>query len=248
VRRRTDVTTSVGRVGAPVQHYAEDHVAANWLFQATGIYAPVVGLALFAGALVSQQSWLLWISIVALGAGVLSGSMLGNWLFNMWPAGIRLDADGVLIGGVRWSERHPGQVRTGTAIAPRQHSQVFACPWNGVRQIGVTTDREALRSLRRKAEYRSGARGYKPVPLGNLAAPFMRAALVVWADTARAQFPEIRAPRNPLWVNFPGSGHDQPLWVVPTRHPAELRAALAALPQAAGIVGDPAAIIRAAVA
>ncbi|MGH3305329.1 MAG: hypothetical protein ACRDOK_27425 [Streptosporangiaceae bacterium] len=40
----------------------------------------------------------------------------------------------------------------------------------------------------------------------------------------------------------------QPLWVAPTRHPAELRAALLALPQSAGIVADPAAIIRAAVA
>jgi hypothetical protein len=173
------------------------------------------------------------------------GAILGDWLFNMCPAGIRLDSDGVRIGGVRWSERHPGEVRSGTAIAPRQYSQVFACPWGGVLRIGVANDRQTLSWLARESGYRHGLQG---TALGDLAAPFMRAALVVWVDTDRAQFPQIRAPRSPLWVNAPGTRERQPIWVVPTRQPAGLRTAHAALPQSAGRTADPAAIIRAAIA
>jgi hypothetical protein len=245
LRRRTDVTGRADRVGPPGQRYAEDHVAANWRLQAAGIDAPIVGIAFFIAGPASQLTWLEWISIVVGAAGVCTGALLGNWLFCMWPAGIRLDADGVRIGGVRWAERHPGTLRTRTAIAPRQQSQVFACPWDGVLRIGVTIDQPTLRWLRRKAGYRAGR---LDAPLGELAAPFMRAALVIWVDTSRAQLPDIRAARNPLWSNFPGRGHHQPLWVVPTRHPAKLLAALAALPQSADLVADPAGIIRAAIA
>ena len=70
----------------------------------------------------------------------------------------------------------------------------------------------------------------KLTPLGNLAVPFMRAALVITVDTAQASVPEIRPATSLLWVNFPEPGYQQPIWISPTRRPAQLRRALAALP------------------
>ncbi|HET7014237.1 MAG TPA: hypothetical protein VFI65_10015 [Streptosporangiaceae bacterium] len=158
----------------------------------------------------------------------------GDWVRYAWPAGIRLDGTGVRIGGVRWTEAHPGRARVRLAIVPRQYSQVFSCPWSGVLSIGITTDRELLKLMNRRAY-----RGRKLTALGNLAVPFMRAGLVVWVDEAQARVPEIRPARGPMWINYPEAGYHQPVWVVPTRRPADLENALALLPLPAGTVRDP---------
>jgi len=47
--------------------------------------------------------------------------------------------------------------------------------------------------------------GRKPTPLGNLAAPFMRAALVIVVEREHADLPEIRAARGPLPANAASS-------------------------------------------
>jgi hypothetical protein len=76
-------------------------------------------------------------------------------------------------------------------------------------------------------------------PLGNLAVPFVRAAVVILVDREQCTLPRIGPARGLLSVNWSRPGFRQPLWVVPTRHPAELEAALAALPLPPGTVGDP---------
>jgi hypothetical protein len=224
---------AAGSLGTPQVYYAENHCALRWPLLAAGLYAPVAAIALFVLSLVLLKGAVYWavfaLLILAVGVWVVSGM----WLPYLWPTGIRLDADGVRIGGVRWAEKHPGRVRSRTATVPRQYSQVFACPWEGVRSIGVTADRQAIKLMIRHAY-----RGRKRTPLGNLAAPFMRAALVIRVERDDARLPDIRPARGALWSNYSAPGFHQPEWVVPTRHPGKLEAVLATLPLPAGTVGD----------
>lgn len=215
--------------------YAEDRCALNWRFLTAGVYGPVAGFTLVVAALTSGRKIFFLMGLIffmiTLGAWVVNS---GDWVRYAWPAGIRLDGTGVRIGGVRWTEAHPGRARARLATVPRQYSQLFSCPWSGVLSIGVTTDRDLLKLMNRRAY-----RGRKLTPLGNLAVPFMRAALVVWVDEAQARVPEIRPASGPMWINYPQAGYHQPVWVVPTRRSAELESALAVLPLSAGTARDP---------
>jgi hypothetical protein len=215
--------------------YVEDRSGLTWRLLAAGLYAPVCAIALFIAALVVQTPALYWsafgVLLIATAAWVVTS---GSFLQYFWPMGIRVSATSLRIGGVRWAERHPDQIRASKAIVPKQYSQVFACPWSGVLAIGVTTDRALLKIMKRNAY-----RGRKLTPLGNLAVPFMRAALVIWVDQAQAQQPTIRSATGPLWYNYPEPGYHQPLWVVPTRHPERLTATLTSLPAASAKLADP---------
>ena len=214
--------------------YTEDQCALDLPLLTSGIYAPVLAIGLFAAALAAGITALSWVAIAIVFVTAAWWAAGGVWLHYVWPTGMRLNESGVRIGGLRWAERHPGQVRTSQAIVPRQYSQVFSCPWNGVLGIGVTTDHEVLRAMKRHAY-----RGRRPTPLGNLATPFMRAALVIWVDEDQAHFPEIRPARSAAWSNRSAPGFHQPIWVVPTRRPGELTRALPLLPLPAGTVRDP---------
>jgi hypothetical protein len=215
--------------------YAEDHCALDWPLLISGIYAPALAIGLFAAALAAGNAALSWVAIAIVFVTAAWWAAGGAWLRYVWPTGIRLDESGVRIGGLRWAGRHPGRVRTRKAIVPRQYSQVFSCPWSGVLGIGVTTDHEVLRAMKRYAY-----RGRRPTPLGNLATPFMNAALVIWVDQDQAQLPEIRRARSNAWSNCSAPGFHQPIWVVPTRRAAELTRALPLLPLPASTVRDPA--------
>ncbi len=216
--------------------YQENRCALNWRFLTVGLYAPVVAIALVVASLVLGDQAFFWGALVFLIIAVVAWAAgSGEWVRYAWPAGIRLDDYGARIGGVRWAEKHPGRTRTRLAIVPRQYSQVFSCPWTGVLSVGVTTDRRLLAKMTRAA-----SRGRKLTPLGNLALPFMRAALVITVDTAQASMPEIRPATSLLWVNFPEPGYRQPVWISPTRRPAQLEQALAALSLPPGTVRDPA--------
>jgi hypothetical protein len=214
--------------------YAEDHCALDWQLMTAGIYAPVIAVGLFAAALTVGVAALNWaaIAIVFLAAAWWASGG-GAWLRYVWPTAIRLDSSGVRIGGLGRADR--GRTRARQAVVPRQYSQVFSCPWGGVLGIGVTTDRDVLRRLKRHAY-----RGRRPTPLGNLATPFMRAALVIWVDQNQAQLPEIRQASSAAWSSYTAPGFHQPVWAVPTRRPEDLAAALAVLPLPAGTVTNPA--------
>ena len=130
-------------------------------------------------------------------------------------------------------------MRERSAIVPRQYSQVFSYPWEGVVRVGVITDRAGLKVMNRHAY-----RGRKPTPLGNLAVPFMRAALVTLVGEDQAHTPRIRPATGILWSGGPAGGYyaegfRQPLWVVPTRHPKALEAALGPLAPTADRIRGP---------
>jgi len=216
----------------PDAYYAEDRCALNWRFVSAGLLAPAVVIAA-AVAGIALGGAAFWALFVVLGLGMMTWVAFGQMLPYAWPLGIRLDSDGLRVGSVRWAERHPGRARR-KATVPRQYGQVFACRWDGVQRIGVTRDRKAIKTMIRHAPH-----GIRRTPLGNLAVPFMRAAVVILVDREQCTLPRIGPARGLLSVNWSSPGFHQRLWVVPTRHPAELEAALAALPLPPGTVGDP---------
>ena len=216
----------------PPAYYAEDHCALNWRFVSAGLLAPVVVIAAIVAA-VALDNAASWVLLGVMLLGTMTWVAFGQMLPYAWPLGIRLDSDGLRIGGMRWAEKHPGRARR-KATVPRQYGQVFACRWDGVQRIGVTRDRKAIRTSVRRASH-----GIRRTPLGNLAVPFMRAAVVILVDREQCTLPRIGPAKGLLSVNWSSPGFHQPLWVVPTRHPAELEAALAALPLPSGAVGDP---------
>jgi hypothetical protein len=232
---RRDKASPPDQPSAITVYYAEDHCALRWPLVTTGLYAPLLALAVVVTAFATQETVLYWPSFAFLGLGFVAWSSSRERLSYVWPTGIRLDSAGVRIGGVRWAERHPGRThrRKVKATVPWQCAQVFACPWEGVVGLGVTTSRDLTREAIRRAYH-----GRKPTPLGNLSAPFMRAALVIVVRREHARVPGIGPARGPLFVNWSSPGYHQPVWIVPTRHPGQLKAALAAMPLPAGVIRD----------
>jgi hypothetical protein len=149
--------------------------------------------------------------------------------------GIQVTPEGVAIGGVRFAERRSPEARRRNAVVPLQHSQVFFCPWSGIREIYVEEDRKRLRQAARRAVYGRGR-----TELGNLSVRWMRAALVIRVDLRVAALPEIRRTDSMLWyARQTGEGFHQDLWIAPTRRPADLRQVLAAAAEAGLLRPDP---------
>lgn len=217
------------RSGAESLYYAEDYAALRWPLLAAGIAAPVIAVASAVAAIVLQNMALLVVCLLALTTWIVRGQLSPY----VWPTGIRLDEKGIRIGGVRWADQHPGRIHPRPTV-PRQWSQEFRCSWAAVQRIGVVTDRQTIKTMIRHSYH-----GRKPTPLGNLATPFMRAALVIWVEDEMATLPAIEPARGLLSANWSSPGYHQPLWVTPTRHPHRLRSALSDIPSAAGIVGNP---------
>ncbi len=226
--------TSPGSAPVPTQktiYYAEDRCVARWPFMISGLWAPALAVVLLVVSF-TQHGAVYWaffaLFMACVGVAVL---FKGEWLYYFWPAGIRLDQEGVKIGGVRWAEQHPGEPPPSKATVPKQAFFVFSCPWEGVVWIWVETGKERIRIVKRHAY-----RGRKPTPLGNLAAPFTNAVLVIRINLDEATVPKIGPARGPLSANYSAPGYHQDRWIVPTRHPQRLKAALAALPLPDGVV------------
>ena len=103
--------------------------------------------------------------------------------------------------------------------------------------VRVVTDRDELRQMKNSPQYYtltnrwSNKRGMSHCNIGVLTSPFMRAALVIEVNPFAVTASEIRPAR--YYSNFK-DGHFShlvqpqlsPTWVVPTRHPEALSAAL----------------------
>jgi hypothetical protein len=201
-----------------VTEYAEDRAALRPAAVVLGVGLLAVFVAAVAvGAATGDEVYLLPAAIALFGL-IFSRTM---YVFVSWPAGIRIDADGVRIGNVR----HPGHTRP---PAPSfQAYRVFAVRWAGVLSMRVVTDRAELRrltGLSRSAptngvRRRGGAAvGFY---LGMLTAPLWRAALVVEIDQEYATFPDFRTHQAAaVATSQVGTRSDR--WVVPTRRPERL--------------------------
>lgn len=222
--------------------YAEDRCALRWPLVCLGLLGSAGGASLavvcfWLGVTTTWQR-----GFAALGAaGVAVSCFWTLQLWSNWPTGIRADAAGIRIGGVR---RKLDITVTARSVLGQRH-EVFACPWTAVRGIAVT-DRAGLRGLRaqlaapqpsahaRRHPGRPGDSGMRPrtagVRLGWMPAPFMRAALVIYVDPDKACFPPLRPWRSYGRAGTRKVGTRSRVCLAPTRHPEALRAALARVP------------------
>jgi hypothetical protein len=231
-----------GRPGRPADQgaaapvvYAEDRCGRSLPLWLQGVAVPAAAVAAFVSAVVTGDVGLYFLCV----AGVVWGVFGATSLRANWPTGIRLDGDGIRIGGVRRADRG-ARPRGRPRYVEAQRYAVFGCPWSAVRGLALITDRAELRRMRGQERSYTGRPGLRTiaqyVPLGWLSAPFMRAALVVHVTPGAVAFPEFRrgggggGPRR--------YGVPSPTWLVPTRHPQELRAALARLQGTAPPVDD----------
>jgi hypothetical protein len=156
-------------------------------------------------------------------------------LIYLWPIGIRIDSAGIRIGGLRawerrqlagrWPPRKPFHVGA-------QGRAVFSCPWEGVKELYLVRSRDELKALnRQKSAFRKRTSQLR-TPLGYFWAS--RAGLVIVTDPALTSSDPGSFRAN--WSQT-GSikGVMSPTWLVPTRHPDELRAALARVPNAPAV-------------
>ena len=145
-------------------------------------------------------------------------------LITNWPTGIRVDAAGIQIGGIRRAGRR-GRAGAGRLPpASAQRRAVFFCPWDDLHLAQVVTDRRELRRLSRLG------RGGTITRLGLLWSPFMRAALVMRINPYAVSAPEFRPPDpHRYWFRVARlrTYALYSVWLAPTRRPDALRAALA---------------------
>ncbi len=212
--------------------YLEAHSALNGALLAGGLLPPLAATGCLILGVTTSQSWLFSLLGVLIGLSLVSVSLL----YRNWPTGIRVDATGVTIGAVR----------SARAVARRptvnhQSWGLYSCPWPALADVRIVTDQSELRRMRDLPQYHtltnrwSSKRGMRRCNIGVLASPFMRSALVIEVNPLAVRASEIRPAR--FYTNFKDGHfshlvHPQlsPTWVVPTRHPEALRAALQAIP------------------
>lgn len=163
--------------GTPLT-YAEDHCALRWPLVLLGTAMPILSIvAVTVGAITGTREMAY---VTGLFIAILVVTNAG-YLPLVWPTGMRIDAEGIRVGGIRYSERHPNRdLRRKPPPPSFQCYHVSSCPWEAVRVLELTTDRTKLRELKR-ASTSASTRGVKARAgwavgfyLGMLTAPFMR--------------------------------------------------------------------------
>lgn len=204
--------------------YREDRCGVRWPLVVSAI-AGWVALIGFGIAMNLPHLWALGILAAAalIWAIVMTVSLLGSL-----PIGIRVDGDGIQIGGVRGRDRRRRQGKWPPRKPFHVGSQgrvVFTCPWPGVRQFYLITDTRELKPLYRDlSQYMKGSGGLRS-PLGFLRVFFMRSALVITNNPVYATSDPADFRSN--WMQYgKRRGVPSPTWLVPTRNPEALRTAL----------------------
>jgi len=213
--------------------YAEDRSGLSRSVLIQGILAPVTVVGSIIASTLPRLGGLV---ILTIAAGLWAVVMTSSLIFT-WPIGIRLDAEGIRIGGLRawerrqrsgrWPPRKPFHVGA-------QGRAVFTCPGPAVRSLYLLTDRAEVKTLATQlAKFRKRSAGTR-MPLGFFpVTPWsgVRAVLVISNHPAftSSDPPEFRTN----WGQFGRlRGVTSPTWQVPTRHPDQLRAALKQCPWA----------------
>lgn len=221
--------------------YLEAHSALNGRLLTSCLLVPaVIEIAGLILGVTLDQPWFL----------VIAGSMLvpimvcSGLLYRNWPTGIRIDESAITIGAVR------------SARAARRRPTVnhqswgrYSCPWPAVLAVRIVTDRAELRRMMNLPQYHtlnnrwSNKRGLRRCNIGVLAPPFMRAALVIEVDPSAVTASTTRPAR--FYTNYKDGQFSHrvdpqpsPTWVVPTRHPQALNAALQTAPGSWDLASD----------
>lgn len=106
---------------------------------------------------------------------------------------------------------------------------MFTCPWPGARQLYLITDTRELKPLYHDLSQYMKSSGVLRTPLGFLRVFFMRSALVITNNPVYAM--SYPADSRSNWMRYgKRRGVPSPNWLVPTRNPEALRAALEEVP------------------
>ena len=208
--------------------YLEPHSALNGRLLAIGLLPIAVEIVCLVLIVVAN---LLACSLV-MGAFFVFTLIGAGLLYRNWPTGIRIDGSGIVIGSVRSA----GAASRRPTVSHQSWGQ-FTCPWSAVLDVRVVTDRDELRQMQKSPRYFtltnrwSSKLGVERCNIGVLVSPFMRAALVVEVNPFEVTASEIRPAR--YFSNFKDGRFSHlirpqlsPTWIVPTRHPETLSAAL----------------------
>ena len=207
--------------------YTEDRCALRWPTLFYGTIVPALAVALFILGSLHQNAGI-WVLDLFL---LLVGGIGGLLLWSNWPTGIRMDTRGIHFGGMRRAERRArrgARPRRRVPEVATQRYQVFSCPWPGVQSLSLVTDPADLRSIRKQTRKWGRQTAGTQVPLGYFQAPFMRACLIIRHAPAIGLDAQFRHS----WAGAGIKADPKPsrTWLVPTRHPEALRAALARVP------------------
>jgi hypothetical protein len=208
--------------------YLEKHSALNGALLAYGLWPFAAEAACLVAGVAARQPWF----FVAMGGLFLFVMISAGLLYRNWPTGIRIDESGIAIGAVSSA----GAADREPTVSHQSWGQ-FACPWPGVLDVRVVTDRDELRQIKAEPRYFtltnrwSSKLGVERCNIGVLISPFMRAALVIEVNPFKVTASEIRPAR--YFSNFKDGRFSylirpqlSPTWIVPTRHPEELGAVL----------------------
>lgn len=210
--------------------YSEDRAAVRPPLMIHSVLALIALLGFGAAMNLPHLSGLAIPAAAALFWGIVVWILLFYGLYT----DIRVDADGIRIGGVRarenrirqhrWPPRRPFRVAG-------QSRAVFTCPWEGVRSLYLITDAEDFKRIRGDLKQFLKERKGTQAPLGMLHGPFMKAALVITHNAIDAT--SDPAEFRPSWGQYVNlQPVKSPTWMVPTRNPEALRAALQQIPGA----------------
>jgi len=212
----------------PVARYREAHSALNGGFLAY-VLLPLVGeIVCLVVGVAANLPWF----FVIMGALFVLVLISTDLLSRNWPTGIRLDESGISIGAVG-----PAQAGSRRPNVNHQSWGLYTCPWPAVLGVRVVTDRDELRQIKNSPRFytftnRWGNKGrVTHSNIGVLASPFMRAALVIEVNPFAVTASHVRPSR--YYSNFKDGQFSHlirpqpsPTWIVPTRHPEALSAAL----------------------
>lgn len=227
--------------------YRENRCGVSWPLLLISVIAAVAGTL---GVLLLV---IMTVSLPPMLSFVLLALPLLFWVYRRlrvatmgWRLGIRIYDHQIQIGGLQRAERHrhagwrrlTGRRAAGAINVLAQRRAVFTCPWQfGVEDLYLITGRHEIKEFIRRycTEIRSvpGA-----VPLGFLTAARMRAALaIVHHPSLGASDPSVIRPvATTRGVLRPVPSR---VWLIPTRHPGSLRAALAQTPAAPPLQDGP---------
>jgi hypothetical protein len=219
--------------------YMEAHSALNGRLLTSCLLVPaVIEVACLILGVILDQPWF----FVIMGSMLVPIMIASGLLYRNWPTGIRIDESGITIGAVR-----SGRAARRRPTVNHQSWGLFTCPWSAVQGVRMVTDRDELRQMKNSPRFltltnRWGRKaGMEHCNVGVLASPCMRAALVIEVNPFAVAASEIRPAR--FYTNFKDGQFSHlvrpqlsPTWVMPTRHPETLSAALQTVPGDWGFV------------
>ena len=199
----------------PMILYTENHSAIRWpYFLNAALWALLLAIGIAAIAWTGNPS-LAFLPALGAPGTVIAVAMI----IVVWPTGIQVRSDGLLVGGIHRAQ-HPNR---GLPSVDARWRRPFFCPWPASRSAEIVTDHAYIRRTNKDS------REPGKVALGMFYAPFTRSALLLEVDIKAVTIPEFRPPdtSRPFFrpANF-AVPYTSPVWLVPTRHPEALRAAL----------------------